>query len=153
MLLAQHYHEYSNLFKTHHLNLNSPSLKDAFEEGNNILIEKFEGLDDSILPIDFEFIGLHCWILGEKLTQTIFGAEKGLEKLFVVKAKTLGLNTDLFNGLNCHIWLAPLEISESYKNCAVLVKDKRLLLPTSKLMIPILDINQAIYTHEDVTRV
>lgn len=148
MLLADLFSSDPSRFTSHPLPKSDPALEDAFTGENNFLIERSDELLEEMLPESFSFVGLYCWIVGEKLTQTTFGAEQEMARLLGIKAKTGGLNTDKLDGRNCHIWLAPLDVSRKLRACAAIVQDKRLELKSSTIAIPILDVNQAIFCGE-----
>ena len=147
MLIADLFASSPSSFVTHPMPTTDPAINDAFT-GDNILIERSDELIEQVLPEAFHFVPLYCWIVGEKLTQMIFGAEQEMTRLLHTKGETGGLNTNLLNGKNCHLWLAPLDIPMPLRGCSAIVQDRRLELSLSAAKIPIFDVNQAIYCGE-----
>ncbi len=148
MLLADLFSSNPSRFTSYPIPKGDLTIEEAFTGENNFLIERSDEILEEILPESFNFVSLYCWIVGEKLTQTIFGAEQEMTRLLDIKAKTKGLNTDKLDGRNCHIWLAPLDVTRKLRGCAAIVQDNRLELKSSTVEIPILDVNQAIYCGE-----
>lgn len=148
MLLAERFVSDPTQFVSHAIPKGDPSIEATFIGENNFLIERSDEMLEEILPKSFNFVSLQCLIVGEKLTQTIFGAEREMARLFSTKAKTNGLNTDKLGSRNCHIWLAPLNIPSKLRGCAAIAQDRCLELKPSSMAIPILDFNQAIFCGE-----
>ncbi len=152
MLLADLYRANFSRFVFHPLPGDNRDLAEAFVGQNNVLIERSEDLLDEILPTSSVFVPLYCWIVGDKLTQTLFGAEREMTRLLRVKGETGGLNTDRLAGRNCHISLAPMDVPVPLEGCAAIVQDRRGKLPSSRVEIPFLDVQQVAYCAEGFKR-
>ncbi len=148
MLLAERYASDPASFTAHLVANDTPDGREAFEDTNVVLIERSSQMLWDILPRSPHFVALSCCILGERLSQLTFGAEKEMSRLLTVKGKTRGLNTDRLGGRNCHLWLAPLDIPEPLRHCSAIVHDRRVKLNHSLAEIPLFDANQAIFTGE-----
>lgn len=64
-------------------------------------------LIDNALPPTFRSVQIHCMLLQETVARATFRAELEMNHLFRVKRQTAGLNTDRFDGNNCHFYLGP----------------------------------------------
>jgi hypothetical protein len=153
MLLAELYASDPLGFVFHSLPRNVPHIEEVFQGDNNVLIARSRQLLDDILPGTWSPIAISCAILGEQFTHTTFIAEPGMEQLLRIKGETGGLNTNRLRGRNCHIWLAPLSVPESLRDCAAIVLDRRLPLQSAPVALPLLDIQQTILTSETIPRV
>jgi len=149
MLLADLYAADPLRFVFHALPKNVPYVDEAFQGDNNVLIERSPQLLDAILPQSYAPVPVYCWVLGNRLTEMAFLAEREMERLLQIKGKTGGLNSDRLAERNCHIWLAPLDVPQSLRGCAAIVSDRRLPLRSAAVQIPSLDIQQAVLSQEN----
>jgi hypothetical protein len=153
MLLANLYFREFSRFQMHPLPLSLPDVSDTFEERNGLLIERSSALiEEEVLPRNFQFVDLECWVMGSSLTRAIFAAEQEMGQVLHIKGVTRGLNTDVLGGRNCHIWLAPLDIPDELRGCAAIAYDRRVKVGSTSVRIPALDANQAIYCGERFKR-
>jgi hypothetical protein len=148
MLLADKYASDPLSFRTHLLPTTDPNIDESFIRESGILIERSERMIQEILPTQFTFVPIQCLILGKWLTAMAFGAETEMARLLGIKGETGGLNTNRLNGRNCHLWLAPLNIPQRLRGCAVIAYDRRIKLNESSVEIPLFDANQTIYCQE-----
>jgi hypothetical protein len=153
MLLADAYAAEPSRFVTHPMPTSSdPRLKDAFIGDNDVLVERplrlISGPHAPILPTYCRSVTVHCWIAGERLTRMVFCAEREMERLLHTKAATGGLNKYKFGEKNLHLWLAPLNIPKTLRECAAIVRDRRTKSASGLTEMPLFDANQAIYTGE-----
>jgi hypothetical protein len=125
---------------------------ESVDSGNNVLVRKPKEIEEILLPNKFDFVSFSCWVVGDYFSFLSFGAERQLERVLRVKAQTGGLNTARLEPRNCHISLAPLELPRHLRNCAGIVHDRRLCIPGSTVAIPMLDIQQSIYSWERFIR-
>jgi hypothetical protein len=151
MLIADLFASSPSSFVAHTMPATDPAVSDSFI-GDSVLIERSDEFIQQVLPEHFHFVPLFCWVIGEKLTEMIFGAEQEMARLLHVKGETNGLNTNRLNGKNLHLWLAPLEIPMHLRGCSAIVQDQRLKLLSSTAEIPIFDVNQAFYCGERFKR-
>lgn len=151
MLIADLFASSPASFVTHTMPATDLAISDSFI-GDSVLIERSDELIQQVLPEHFHFVPLFCWVIGEKLTEMIFGAEQEMARLLHVKGETNGLNTNRLNGKNLHLWLAPLDIPMHLRGCSAIVQDQRLKMPSSTAEIPILDVNQAVFCGERFKR-
>jgi hypothetical protein len=77
-----------------------------------------------------------------------FMAEREMTELLDIKDKTRGLSTDLLGSRNLHVWLAPLPLPKSLRDCAAVARDKRVSLGGSRAKIALLDIGHAVMSVE-----
>ncbi len=64
-------------------------------------------LIDNSLPAIFTGVQINCMLLQETVARATFRAETEMNYLLHVKCRTAGLNTDKFDGKNCHFYLGP----------------------------------------------
>lgn len=150
MLLADMYAADPSRFVTHPMPTEDPDLGEMFDGNDNILVERpdwlIAGDAAPILPPYCHPVTVHCWIVGERLSQMVFCAEREMERLLHTKAVTGGLNTYKFSDKNCHLWLAPLQIPKPLRGCAAIAQDRR--VESGLVQTPLFDANQAVYTGE-----
>ncbi|HLX32613.1 MAG TPA: hypothetical protein VKR79_07580 [Gaiellaceae bacterium] len=96
-----------------------------------------------LLPSRFRFVAVSAWTADVYLSVLVFGAEQAMARLLSVKDKTGGLSTDRLGRRNIHIWLAPLPLRARDRNCAAVVRDRRVPIPASEAQIARLDVLQA----------
>jgi hypothetical protein len=149
MLTADVYAREFSTFTTHKLADVGDVITDAFEIEGGLLFERTDEFLQRVLPARSTFVAMHCWLLREdERTQMIFGAEREMERLLFVKGKTGGLNTNLLNERNCHIWLAPLDVPRWAHGCGIIARDRRVALKGTDVALGALDVNQSIFTGE-----
>ena len=145
MLFADSFADNPSSFTTNPLLKSSDRISDAFMGDDNILIQKPGDNLKSILPEQFRSVCVYCWVAGEKMSQMVFNAETGMKRLFDMKARTGGLNTDRLDGRNCHTCLVPLPIMPSGLWAAVA---RDVMVQQPECSIPLLEINQAMNANE-----
>jgi hypothetical protein len=153
MLLADAYAAEPSRFVTRPMPTTSdPRLKDAFIGDDDVLVERpqwlISGSDAQILPPYCRPVTVQCWIVGERVTTMTFCAEREMERLLHTKAATGGLNTYKLGEKNLHLWLAPLNIPMSLRECAAVVRDRKVRSASGLTEIPLFDVNQSIYCGE-----
>lgn len=151
MLFADVYASDPSRFVTHSMpKVDTPWLKNMFVGDDNYLVERQNhfiiGDSAPILPPYCHPVVVHCWIVGDKISQMAFCAEKEMKRLLDTKGATSGLNTYKFGEKNCHLWLAPLDAPRSLRGCVAIADDDRVDFGLAR--IPLLDTNQAIFTGE-----
>lgn len=150
MLLADMYAADPSRFVAHPMPMDNPDLGEMFVGSDNVLIERpnwlIAGAAAPILPMHCRPVMIHCWVVGERLSQMVFCAEREMERSLHTKAITGGLNTYKFGEQNCHLWLAPLQIPKPLRGCAAIAQDRR--VETGLVQTPLFDANQAVYTGE-----
>lgn len=127
-------------------------LLEAFEGTDSVLIERSPEQIADVLPHEFQFVMVSCWVLGDRLTQLLFGAETGMNELLGVKGRTRGLNTEILDGRNLHLWLAPYDVPAELRGCAAVARDRRVRFEQTGALVPIFDVNQTLYTGERFKR-
>jgi hypothetical protein len=136
MLLAERYHASPDLYQ--------PRIKATICEGYpNFFDNRFCGAEDvflrpnlppetmwnDLLPESSGTVNIDCTWFGNmegdkiQVAQLTFNADRDILKLLEIKHDTKGLNTDLLNGKNCHIWPAP-ELGEALGACVAIVEDR-----------------------------
>ena len=110
-----------------------------------------------ILPFDATFTLITCWVLGDTISQLVFGAEREMARLLEVKAATGGLNTVHFEKHNCHVLAIPLVVPRDLAGCAVIAEDRRSPVSASGMSVSVLDGNQSLnaverFKHMDVVQ-
>jgi hypothetical protein len=152
MLLADEYAAEPSRFVTYPVPKDCADLKEMFEGEGGVLVERplrlIGGPAAPILPPYYRPVGVHCWIVGEKITSMEFCAEREMERLLLTKAATGGLNTYKFGEKNLHLWLAPLEVPKRLIGCTAIVRDRRMRSESGLIEIPLFDANQSIYCGE-----
>ena len=143
MLLAKAYLADSRKFESIPMPMDEPGFNGSFQRADNLLIRRSFGLKE-VLPPTFTPVEIHVSVVGERLTEMTFVAECEMAELLTIKGRTNGLNTDLFNGMNCQACLAPMDIAVEFRTCAALALERRHPLPGSAAEVSILDVNQAI---------
>ncbi len=150
MLLADLYAHEPDCFTSHSMPKDDPDLEEMFFGEDNILVERpdrlITGPTAPILPPYYHPVVVHCWIVGDRLTQMAFCAEQEMERLLHTKGVTGGRNTYKLDEKNCHLWLAPLNVSKPLRGCAAITQDRRKQLRLVEM--PLFDANQAVYTGE-----
>lgn len=150
MLLADMYASDPSRFVTQPMSIDNPEFGAMFEGDDNVLVERpnwlIGGHAAPLLPPYCHPVGVHCWIVGEKLSQTAFCAEREMERLLHTKGVTGGLNTYKLGEQNCHLWLAPLQVPKPMRGCAAIAQDRR--TESGLVEMPLFDANQAIHTGE-----
>lgn len=152
MLLADHYATDVGAFTPVPLPDTDSRISECFVGRNNVLIPRSQELIHQILPLSFHFVGVGCWIVGERLSALTFGAEMEMGRVLSIKGKTGGLNSDRLGSRNCHLWLAPLNIPIDLRESAAIVEDRRVPISSTDIRIPFLDYQQAVNTGEGFTR-
>src|SRR3954452_11957458 len=123
---------------------NNEVLHDAFDRNNALLLERTDLDLWDVLPGHYTPVPVACVVAGERLTWMEFAFETPMRRLISTKGRTGGLNTERLDPRNCHIWLAPLPVSDEQRRCAIIAKDRRLsALAETGVRIPALDANQA----------
>jgi len=143
MLIAKAYAADASRFQAFPMPMVAPGFSDSFQDSDNLLIRRSDRLDE-VLPSTFTRVPIHCSVLGERLTEMTFMAEREMAELLTIKGKTYGLNTDLFGEMNCQASLYPMDVAVNFRSCAALALERRRSLPGSAAQISILDVNQAI---------
>lgn len=151
MLFADAYAAAPSRFVTRPMPTDDVSqLRGTFVGNDNLLVERslqfIVGDASPILPPYCHPVIVHCWIVGDKLTQMAFCAEQEMKRLLYTKSVTSGLNTYKFGEKNCHLWLAPLNVPDTLRGCAAIACDNR--QESGLVRIPLLDVNQAVFTGE-----
>jgi len=150
MLLADLYAREPDRFVSHPMPKNNQDLEEMFSGDDDTLVERpawlITGNAAPILPPYCRPVVVHCWIVGDRLTQMAFCAEREMERLLHTKGVTGGLNTYKFGEKNCHLWLAPCDVPKSLRGCAAIARDRR--TRSGLVEMPLFDANQAIYTSE-----
>jgi len=150
MLLADLYTRDPDYFTTHSMPKNNQDLEEMFPGDDNILIERPDwlvtGYAAPILPPYCRPVVVHCWIVGDRLTQLDFCAEREMERLLHTKGVTAGLNTYKFGEKNCHLWLAPLQVPMPLRSCAAIAQDWRIKLGLVEMSL--FDAQQVTYSGE-----
>lgn len=155
MLLAKYFQAHPSSFAQHAFpRTDDPRVDQLFTPEKRVLIERSPELLEQILPRKCDPVMIYCWVLGERLSQFAFCAERGLEDVLLMKARTGGLNTDRLNGQNCHIWLSPLLIPLRLRTCAAIVEDNRETpKPDTNVRSPLFDLLQSLHCGEGTTGV
>lgn len=151
MLFADAYASDPSRFVTHSMPTEAtPQLREAFVSNDNLLVERplhfIVGDAAPVLPPYCHPVIIHCWIVGTRLTQMAFCAEKEMKRLLDTKGVTGGLNTYKFGEKNCHLWLAPLSVPKDLRGCAAIASDSKTDFGLAQ--IPLLDLNQTVFTGE-----
>jgi hypothetical protein len=147
MLLAKAYAADSSRFEVLPMPMDHPAFNGSFKSPDGLVIRRSDGLAE-VLPPTCSPVQIRCSIVGQRLTEITFTAEREMAELLTVKGKTGGLNTDLFNGRNCQAYLAPMKIPIPFRDCAALAQEYRFPLPDSAAEISVLDFNQVIFCGE-----
>jgi hypothetical protein len=143
MLLADRYLAHPESLTTFPMPIALEPLEEAFEIADGaIMIERNDGLEVEVLPARATPIPVHCWVVGQTLSQLTFMAETEMQSVIAAKGRTRGLNTEKLDGRNCHFWLAPLLLPRELRRCAVIAKDQRLVMGSAE--VPYLEFLQAI---------
>jgi hypothetical protein len=156
MLLADCYASDFARFRPRPLRLSRVLREDQagfpFEPDGATLIDR--GADDllHVLPPRPRSVAISCWHIGKDFSAMTFMAEQEMRRVFEVKDRTGGLNTDQLGGRNLHAWLAPLPVRHEDRSCAVVVRDKRVTLPGTAVRIPMHDFAQSALSIERHTR-
>jgi hypothetical protein len=152
MLLADLYSRNFSAFAIHQMPMVGPFLE-VFLGSNNVLIERYSGLEREVLPTECKPVIVECWTIGSKYFSAIsFCAEMEMGDLLRLKGETGGRNTKRLGARNCHFWLAPLPIATRWRVCAAVAEDITWDLKNSSVHIPYLDIQQSIASEERVLR-
>ena len=150
MLLADLYAREPGRFISYPMPKNNKDLEEMFSGDDNILVERPDwlimGWTAPILPTYCRPVVVHCWIVGDRLSQMAFCAEREMERLLHTKGVTGGLNTYKFGEKNCHLWLAPCEVPKSLRGCAAITQDRR--TRSGLIEMPLFDANQVVYSGE-----
>jgi hypothetical protein len=111
-----------------------------FEEAH--LIERSADMRD-ILPRRFHPVGIACIYADVYYSQLNFMAETEMGRLLRIKDETGGLSTDCLQGRNIHASLSPVPTGGT-RDCAAVVRDKRLPVGKDGATVALLDIMQAL---------
>jgi hypothetical protein len=148
MLLAKAIDKNPRRFETKTLPATEPILQELFESDDGLLVRRpSDGLHE-VLPERFSPVDLLCSVIGERATHMAFTADAEMAELLDVKRKTSGLNTDLFDGRNCHAWLGPLNMPASIRPFGCVARDKRAALKLGQIPLAMLDFYHATCTSE-----
>ncbi len=90
-----------------------------FENDDAIIIQKPPLPCWDVLPPPNCEIQIHCMLLQQAWTRITYSAELGMRRLLRIKGQTGGLNTDRFNGRNCHWYLTIKGIHHHGDNIAI----------------------------------
>jgi hypothetical protein len=143
MLIAKAYAADGSRFEAFPMPMGEPGFTGSFHDADNLLIRRSATLTE-VLPPTFTRVAIHCSVLGERLTEMTFIAEREMAELLTIKGKTHGLNTDLFGEMNCQASLYPVDVALNFRSCAALALERRHSLPGSAAQVSVLDVNQAI---------
>jgi hypothetical protein len=90
---------------------------------------------------------VQCWLIKNGyLNVAMFAAEREMASLFDVKADTDNLNTDRFDGRNCHVYLAGW--MRRVGNFAAIGNDRTVSLKGTPHRLSVLDVNLVIGSGE-----
>jgi hypothetical protein len=155
MLLADRYAADPLLFKSHRPDNNSK----AFLGDKLHLLEVNDKLLTDVLPEECRPVLIKCVLIErghvrseDRISHLVFCAEVEMRRLFVVKAATKGLNTNRFEGKNCHAFLGR-DFVDKYGNWAAIVHDNGHTVPRNGLRISLVDIDLVMLSHEQGRRV
>lgn len=128
------------------------SEREAFE-GEVTLLRKPSAELTELLPQQWDPVFVHCLFLkGNRLTKLSFCAETQLSRLFDVKARTGGLNTEVLDdGANCHVFLGDRFV-EKVGNWAAIGQDRKTTKGEWNYSLSVIDVNLALTPCEEFTR-
>lgn len=69
-----------------------------------LLLPKSSALPLDLLPEKARYVFLHCVLIQRDVTRVSFLADRDMIRMLHVKHRTGGLNTDQFDGKNCHLF-------------------------------------------------
>jgi hypothetical protein len=116
---------------------------DAMVPASSVLVERADDLPQRVLPAEFHFVPVSCWLIGERYQCLTFGAETEMSSLLEVKGRTRGKNTDILGHRNCHLlvhFMPPP--AKGVPPCFAIAEDRTLELGGQH--IPAIEANQAI---------
>lgn len=135
-----------------------------------LLDDRFKGDDDlvmrphlppdtlwnSLLPEVSPWVNAGCVWFGDgpetlQVSQMVFCADVEIVKLLRIKAETDGLNTNLLDGKNCHIWPCP-DLQELLGSCVAVATDKRVDYHTGLPPYRAVDMLHAVRSDEQFER-
>lgn len=113
MLIADHYSLHPWTFE--HRTLSDEErrwMSMAFRGDDDTLIRLPRDYESTLLPPTVLSVMVYCWLFRGRppeihIDGLTFGAETAMARLLDVKAITRGLNTNLLQGRNCHVCVAP----------------------------------------------
>jgi hypothetical protein len=143
MLIAKLYANEPGRFHVRAMPTDISDLNEAFKTDDGMLIERTDNLVRDVLPRTCHSAPFHCVLLKQnKLSSITFNAETEMAELLEVKGQTLGLNTNLLGGKNCHLWLGQMRLPGELRGFAAIAHDRR--LKKGRFDIPFLELIQAI---------
>lgn len=150
MLLADRYADDPAAFRTVPVPKDDELVREAFVGRDDVLVERTSATPHLVLPPTAHSVNVHCLLLkGDRehatVSETAFCAEREMARVFAVKGRTSGLNTERLGDRNLHIWLSPLPL-HPHGGWAAVVTDTRVEVRSAR--IPLLDIQHAMNTDE-----
>jgi hypothetical protein len=115
------------------------------------LLRRTEDDIESLLPDQLVLWPVTCFFISEAtLSAVSVRLEGGMARLLRAKGETGGLNTNRLDGLNCHIWLAPIPRSERLRDCAVIGQERETLDMGDDLAASAVDFWQTLLSVEQI---
>ncbi len=149
LLSAERYAADSSAFECRKLIRTTDELRYYFADDEGILARKpVDNPNDFVrwlLPREYTSNPVYCLLFGGngselRFTPMTYNAERDMVRVLEMKGKTGGANTDLINGMNCHVTGFPRGIDDPRK-FVILVRDHT--EDKEPLRFPLLDIAHA----------
>jgi len=147
MLMADRYADDPLAFRMHPLP-DHPRTKSLFESTRSLLSELGSDRLTSVLPKRCDFVSAECWLIGDRFTRLIFGAERQMARLIEVKGSTGGLVSDRLDGRNLHPLLAGLPVGVRLADSVAIVRDHGVILNDGTTKVGYYDLEHSINTLE-----
>jgi hypothetical protein len=110
------------------------------------LLRKSTPVPLDLLPLDPQYVMAHCILLQDEVTRVTFNEERGMRRLFEVKARSGGKNTDLLGDRNCHLFLNAESRAKVGDRAAI---DNDITAPIDGLGISLAGVDLGLCLHSD----
>lgn len=147
-LMARHYADEPNAYKTTPFKIAKAGDYDFFDAGDHLLLHRNSSHLRELLPEVFHPIALRCILSGAFYARLLFMAEFEMTGLLEAKAQTRGLNTLALDGRNCHVWVPIPFPSVAPYGYAAIGYDRRISLPHTTASVSMMDVSHAVQTNE-----
>lgn len=107
-----------------------------------------------LLPRRPKYVMAHCMLLDPKdVTRVSVNLEMEMRRMLETKGRTGGLTTDLFDGMNCHLFLTPESRANVGADTSAIVLDKTAPIGNTGMHLATTDLGHALDSNEQYVQV
>jgi hypothetical protein len=119
-------------------------------DGGAILVDatRWGPSQETVLPVDYTFVGISCINTGPVESQMAFGAERGMARLLDVKDRTRGRSTEELGSRNLHVLVPENMRPDDGCSYVLVARDIAVKLFDGRADVPWLDVGHALTSDE-----